>query len=81
MFQPFLQLCGDAVAGEDVPLVEPDTQAVRRNLYRFPADFMFQLTLDEADACAPSRFQFGTLKRGQKINIKEASLPYRVNRK
>ena len=38
-------------------------KAVRRNLDRFPADFMFQLTLDEAQACAGSRFQFGTLKR------------------
>jgi hypothetical protein len=37
-------------------------KAVRRNLDRFPADFMFQLTLDEAQACAASRFQFGTLK-------------------
>ncbi len=42
-------------------------KAVRRNLDRFPADFMFQLTLDEAEACAPSRFQFGTLKRGHNI--------------
>jgi hypothetical protein len=42
-------------------------KAVRRNLERFPADFMFQLTLEEAQACAPSRFQFGTLKRGQNI--------------
>ena len=40
-------------------------KAVRRNLDRFPADFMFQLTLDEAEACAASRFQFGSLKRGQ----------------
>ena len=54
-------------------------KAVRRNLDRFPADFMFQLTLDEAQACAASRFQFGTLKRGQ--NIKEDSVPYRVKRK
>jgi hypothetical protein len=42
-------------------------KAVRRNLDRFPPDFMFQLTLDEAQACAASRFQFGTLKRGQNI--------------
>ncbi len=42
-------------------------KAVRRNRDRFPADFMFQLTLDEAQACAGSRFQFGTLKRGQNI--------------
>src|SRR5947207_14161366 len=37
-------------------------RAVRRNLDRFPADFMFQLTANEAQAL---RFQFGTLKRGQ----------------
>ena len=42
-------------------------KAVRRNLDRFPDDFMFQLTLDEALACDASRFQFGTLKRGQNI--------------
>jgi len=39
-------------------------RAVRRNLDRFPADFMFQLTADEAES---SRFQFGTLKRGRNI--------------
>ena len=48
-------------------------KAVRRNLDRFPPDFMFQLTADEAGAL---RFQFGSLKRGQNINAKEASLPY-----
>jgi len=37
-------------------------KAVRRNLDRFPADFMFQLTAEEAERL---RFQFGTLKRGQ----------------
>jgi hypothetical protein len=37
-------------------------KAVQRNLDRFPPDFMFQLTADEAEAL---RFQFGTLKRGQ----------------
>lgn len=37
-------------------------KAVQRNLDRFPADFMFQLTADEAESL---RFQFGTLKRGQ----------------
>jgi hypothetical protein len=37
-------------------------KAVRRNLDRFPADFMFQLTAEEAECL---RFQFGTLKRGQ----------------
>jgi hypothetical protein len=44
-------------------------KAVRRNLSRFPSDFMFQLTADEAEA---SRFQIGILKRG--MNIKY--LPY-----
>ena len=36
-------------------------KAVERNIDRFPADFMCQLTADEADAL---RFQIGTLKRG-----------------
>ena len=53
-------------------------KAVRRNLDRFPADFMFQLTADEADGL---RFQFGTLKREQNINIKEAHVPYRLKRR
>jgi hypothetical protein len=38
---------------------------VRRNLSRFPADFMFQLAVDEADSL---RFQFGILKWGLNIN-------------
>ena len=37
-------------------------KAVQRNLERFPVDFMFQLTAEEAECL---RFQFGTLKRGQ----------------
>ncbi len=37
-------------------------KAVQRNLDRFPPDFMFQLTADEAEAL---RFHFGSLKRGQ----------------
>jgi hypothetical protein len=36
-------------------------KAVSRNPGRFPADFMFQLTADEADAL---RFQIGILKKG-----------------
>jgi len=36
-------------------------KAVKRNLGRFPEDFMFQLTKPEYDAL---RFQFGMLKRG-----------------
>jgi len=37
-------------------------KAVKRNLERFPGDFMFQLTKDEENSL---RFQFGSLKRGQ----------------
>jgi len=37
-------------------------KAVSRNLDRFPGDFMFQLTKNEANSL---RFQSGTLKRGQ----------------
>ena len=44
-------------------------KAVERNRDRFPADFMFQLTADEA---LGSRFQSGTLKRGQNVKY----LPY-----
>lgn len=44
-------------------------QAIKRNRKRFPADFMFQLSLEEASS---SRSQFVILKRGH--NIKH--LPY-----
>jgi hypothetical protein len=44
-------------------------KAVNRNLDRFPEDFMFQLTVEEAQS---SRFQFGILKRGQNYKY----LPY-----
>ena len=37
-------------------------RAVRRNIDRFPSDFMFQLTKEEYDFL---RSQFGTLKRGE----------------
>jgi len=37
-------------------------QAVRRNIKRFPEDFMFQLTKEESNSL---RSQFVTLKRGQ----------------
>ncbi len=36
-------------------------RAVRRNLDRFPADFMFELTREESNSL---RSQFGTLERG-----------------
>ena len=37
-------------------------EQVKRNIKRFPEDFMFQLTKEEADSL---RSQFATLKRGQ----------------
>ncbi len=45
-------------------------EAVRRNAERFPADFMFQLTKEEADAWQRSRSQFATLKRGSNIKYR-----------
>ena len=47
-------------------------EQVKRNRARFPKDFMFQLTMEEARALLLSRSQVATLKRGQ--NIKRA--PY-----
>jgi hypothetical protein len=44
-------------------------RAVRRNLERFPPDFMFELTADEAQSL---RCQIGTLKRGTHFRY----LPY-----
>jgi phage regulator Rha-like protein len=46
-------------------------EQVRRNLERFPTDFMFQITADEADSL---RSQFATLKRGRGQHRKYA--PY-----
>ena len=37
-------------------------RAVRRNIHRFPSDFMFELTKEEYESL---RYQFGTLKRGE----------------
>ncbi|MGD0814712.1 MAG: ORF6N domain-containing protein [Verrucomicrobiota bacterium] len=42
-------------------------QAVKRNAERFPEDFCFRLTLEEAEAVQRSRSQFVTLKRGQNL--------------
>jgi len=44
-------------------------RAVRRNITRFPKDFMFELTKEEYQAL---RSQFGTLKRGEHTKY----LPY-----
>jgi hypothetical protein len=40
-------------------------EQVRRNLDRFPTDFMFQLTTSESDAVKALRSQIATLKKGQ----------------
>jgi hypothetical protein len=42
-------------------------QAVKRNAERFPEDFCFRLTLQEAEAVLRSRSQFVTLKRGANL--------------
>src|ERR1035441_7015989 len=42
-------------------------QAVNRNADRFPDDFMFKLTLEEAKAVLALRSQFVTLKRGEHL--------------
>jgi ORF6N domain len=47
-------------------------QAVKRNMERFPENFLFQLTRSEGEIVARSRSQFVTLKRGQNIKY----LPY-----
>ena len=47
-------------------------QAVKRNLEKFPEDFMFRLTRDEAETVSRSRSQSVILKRGQNIKF----LPY-----
>ena len=39
-------------------------EQVKRNITRFPENFMFQLTAEEASA---SRSQIATLKRGQNL--------------
>lgn len=45
-------------------------QAVKRNARRFPADFVFQLTLEEARELMHSRSQSVTLKRGTNIKYR-----------
>ena len=47
-------------------------QAVKRNLARFPEDFIFRLSKAEAEAVWISRSQFVTLKRGHNVKY----LPY-----
>jgi len=47
-------------------------QAVKRNVKKFPADFLFQLTPEEAEKVQHSRSQTVILKRGKNIKY----LPY-----
>src|SRR5712692_6758904 len=42
-------------------------EQVKRNAHRFPADFMFRLTAEEAAGWLRSKSQIATLKRGQNI--------------
>ena len=42
-------------------------EQVRRNARKFPEDFMFRLTKDEAAHVLASRSHFATLKRGQNV--------------
>ena len=42
-------------------------EQLRRNRHRFPEDFAFHLTLEEAKEIAALRSQIATLKRGQHI--------------
>jgi hypothetical protein len=47
-------------------------EQVKRNARKFPADFLFRLSPDEAEHSRRSRSQIATLKRGQNIKY----LPY-----
>src|SRR5216683_8376567 len=51
-------------------------QAVKRNTDRFPEDFMFRLTSEDAKTVLLSRSQIVTLKRGHNIKY----LPYVFHR-
>jgi hypothetical protein len=48
-------------------------EQVKRNISRFPADFLFRLTLDEAETLRRSRSQIATLKRGQNIKYQPSA--------
>ncbi|MDD2708072.1 MAG: ORF6N domain-containing protein [Verrucomicrobiae bacterium] len=42
-------------------------QAIKRNIKKFPTDFMFQLTIEETKTLCISRSQIVTLKRGKNV--------------
>ncbi len=69
-------LNADLAALYGVPTKRLNEQA-KRNASRFPSDFLFRLTSDEAERCQRSRWQIATLKRGQ-ISFKEDAVPYRT---
>ena len=52
-------------------------EQVRRNIKRFPSDFMFKLTAGEAESLVRSRSQIATLKRG--TNIKYSPYAFTEN--
>ena len=56
-------------------LYETETKAlnlaVRRNIKRFPSDFMFQLSREEYDGL---RFQFETLEKGDSLRLQNETL-------
>jgi hypothetical protein len=45
-------------------------EQVKRNRERFPEDFMFQLTIEEAESTRRSRSQIATLKQGQNLKYR-----------
>jgi len=45
-------------------------QQIKRNLERFPSDFMFQLTVDEIDTSQSLRSQIVILKQGQHLKYR-----------
>jgi ORF6N domain len=65
-------LLSEHLAGLYAVPVKVLNQAVKRNINRFPDDFMFQLTPDESETIFRSRSQIVTLKRGENIKY----LPY-----
>ncbi len=65
-------LLSDHLAGLYGVSVSALNQAVKRNIARFPDDFMFQLTREEVNAVLASRSQIVILKPGQNIKY----LPY-----
>ena len=60
----------------DVPTKRLNEQ-LKRNADRFPEDFLFQLTKEEAEETQRSRSQFATLKRSQIVSASPDDSPMR----